>query len=118
MISGARFLFLERFTKSLSVSVQRPHLYSVCRAAGAGGKSSSIRLLGPAGSFSSVSLSQAVGSMPFSLTVAAGSSFSELKTFNVPAWFPAGNYSARLVMVDPATGERVTADIPFGKSAN
>lgn len=55
---------------------------------------------------------------PRSVTVAAGSSFSELKTFAVPAWFPAGSYSARLVMVDPATGERVTADIPFSKSAN
>lgn len=55
---------------------------------------------------------------PRSVTVAAGTSFSELKTFPVPAWFPAGSYSARLVMVDPATGERVTADIPFSKAAN
>ena len=59
---------LDRQPKHCAVSVQPPHLYSVFRPSG---NNSSIRLLGQVGSFSSVSLSQAEGSMSFSLAVAS-----------------------------------------------
>lgn len=55
---------------------------------------------------------------PRTVTVAPGSNLTELKSFGVPAWFPAGGYVARLVAVDPTTGERVYGEIPFSKSAN
>jgi hypothetical protein len=51
-----------------TVSVQPPPFTQVEEPSG---NSSSIRLLGQVGSFSSVSLSQAAGSMPFSLAVAS-----------------------------------------------
>lgn len=52
---------------------------------------------------------------PRSVQVAAGTSFSELKSFLVPSWFPAGTYQARLVMVNAVTGERLHADLGFSK---
>lgn len=52
---------------------------------------------------------------PRSITVPAGSSFSELKNFLVPAWFSSGSYQARLVAVDAATGERVFSELHFTK---
>lgn len=55
---------------------------------------------------------------PRTLSVPAGGTLTELKNFSVPAWFPVGTYTARLVLVDPATGERVYGEIAFSKSAN
>lgn len=55
---------------------------------------------------------------PTTVTVTAAASLNEVKAFSVPAWFPAGNYKARLVAVDPATGEQVSAELAFSKSIN
>lgn len=52
---------------------------------------------------------------PRSMTLIAGGALNELKSFSVPAWFPAGAYTARLVAVDTTTGERVTAELMFNK---
>lgn len=54
---------------------------------------------------------------PRTVQVAAGSSFTEPKNFLIPAWFPAGNYKARLVVADEASGERVFSDLTFDKLA-
>lgn len=54
---------------------------------------------------------------PRSMTLTAGSSLNELKSFSVPAWFPAGAYTARLAAVDTTTGERVTSELLFNKLA-
>jgi len=57
-------------------------------------------------------------STPRSATVAAGSQLSELESFGVPAWFPAGSYTARLVAADSVTGELVSQEIAFSKADN
>lgn len=54
---------------------------------------------------------------PRSTTLAAGGALNELKSFSVPAWFPAGAYTARLVAVDTTSGERVTSELLFNKLA-
>ncbi|QKE65558.1 hypothetical protein HNE05_20070 [Aquipseudomonas campi] len=54
---------------------------------------------------------------PRTVQVPAGSSFSELKNFLIPAWLPAGGYKARLVVADEASGERIYADLNFSKRA-
>lgn len=54
---------------------------------------------------------------PRSMTLTAGSALNELKSFSVPAWFPAGAYAARLVAVDTTSGERVTSELLFNKLA-
>lgn len=54
---------------------------------------------------------------PRSMTLTAGSALNELKSFSVPAWFPAGAYTARLVAVDTTSGERVAAELLFNKLA-
>lgn len=54
---------------------------------------------------------------PRTIQVPAGSSFSELKNFLIPAWLPAGSYKARLVVADEASGERAFSDLSFSKRA-
>lgn len=54
---------------------------------------------------------------PRIVQVPVGASFAELKNFLIPAWFPAGGYTARLVVVDEASGERAYSDLSFSKRA-
>nr|WP_298145724.1 hypothetical protein [uncultured Pseudomonas sp.] len=54
--------------------------------------------------------------LPYTTTLYPGQQTNVLGTFSVPAWFPAGQYSVRLMAVDLSNGQLVSDSLPFTKA--
>ncbi|MES2820245.1 MAG: hypothetical protein V4812_14805 [Pseudomonadota bacterium] len=54
---------------------------------------------------------------PFTTGIPAAGQTTTTSTLAIPAWFPAGSHNARIVAVDLNTGQIVTGNLPFKKTA-
>lgn len=54
--------------------------------------------------------------LPYTATLYPDKQSNALGTFSVPAWFPAGQYSIRLMAVDLSNGRLVSDSLPFTKA--